>query len=225
MLAIMGCDNTETMPLYMHSALLIMRNKGVDAFNYRDFKRQINAENLNPMQKAMIKLRLDLLDTFLRPEAPDIQSYFYAGKLVLVDLTDPFLDGLTAAVLFDIVLGLFMQWQSVNGKIIVLGEAHKYLINSDAARLTQSISSIIRLQLHLATRIIIATEEPTVIPSHPPCSTLRLSSSATASPHRRGVHILHGTCLQVTTLRRHSGSKMSCFLRRDNAWCSPLRPS
>ena len=45
------------------------------------------------MQKAMIKLRLDLLDAFLRPEAQDIQSYFGAGKLVLVDLTDPFLDG------------------------------------------------------------------------------------------------------------------------------------
>ena len=45
------------------------------------------------MQKAMIKLRLDLLDAFIRPEAQDIQSHFCAGKLVLVDLTDPFLDG------------------------------------------------------------------------------------------------------------------------------------
>ena len=45
------------------------------------------------MQKAMIKLRLDLLDAFLRPEAQDIQSYFCAGNMVLVDLTDPFLDG------------------------------------------------------------------------------------------------------------------------------------
>jgi hypothetical protein len=149
------------------------------------------------MQKAMIKLRLNLLDAFLRPEAPDMRSYFCAGNLVLVDLTDPFLDGehsiitpihmllgtslfrlysgLTAAVLFDIVLGLFMQWRSVNGKIVgtsyrmyslriilicvvVLDEAHKYLINSDTARLTQSISSIIRLQRHLATRIIIVTQ-------------------------------------------------------------------
>lgn len=68
-----------------------------------------------------------------------------------------------------------MQWQSVNGKIVgtsyrmyslgiiltcivVLDEAHKYLINSDTARLTQSISSIIRLQRHLSTRVIIATQ-------------------------------------------------------------------
>ena len=109
--------------------------------------------------------------------------------------------GLTAGVLFDIVLGLFMQWQSANGKIVgmsyrkqyllriiltcvvVLDEAHKYLTNNDTARLTQSISSIIRLQRHLATRVIVATQvryhrsivtrsscslhvqEPTVIPS------------------------------------------------------------
>jgi len=41
----------------------------------------------------MIKLRLDLLDAFLRPETQDIQSYFRAGEMAIVDLTDPFLDG------------------------------------------------------------------------------------------------------------------------------------
>jgi hypothetical protein len=46
--------------------------------------------------------------------------------------------------------------------VVVLDEAHKYLINSDTARLTQSISSIIRLQRHLATRVIIATQVGTV---------------------------------------------------------------
>jgi hypothetical protein len=41
----------------------------------------------------MIKLRLDLLDAFIHLGAPEIESYFAAGGLVLVDLTDPFLDG------------------------------------------------------------------------------------------------------------------------------------
>ncbi|KAJ7080294.1 hypothetical protein C8R44DRAFT_70625 [Mycena epipterygia] len=164
MLALMGCDNIETMPLYMHTALLIIRNMGVDAFSYIEFKRKIGLESLNPMQKAMIKLRLDLLDAFIHPGVRNIESYFAAGGLVLVDLTDPFLDGLTATVLFDIVLGAFTQWQTVCGKLVVLDEAHKYLVNSDSARLTQSVSNIIRLQRHLATRVIIATQEPTVIP-------------------------------------------------------------
>ncbi|KAJ7479072.1 hypothetical protein FB451DRAFT_1350976 [Mycena latifolia] len=165
MLAIMGCDNLDTMPLYMHTALLIIRNMGVDAFSYLEFKRRIGLECLNGAQQAMIKLRLDLLDGFLRPGARNIESYFTPGGLVLVDLTDPFLDGLTAGVLFDIVLGVFTQWQTVCGKLVVLDEAHKYLVNSESTRLTQSISNIIRLQRHLATRVIIATQEPTVIPS------------------------------------------------------------
>jgi hypothetical protein len=57
-----------------------------------EFKRRLDLEHLNFTQRAMIKLRLDLLDAFLRPGAPDIEFYFTAGGLVLVDLTDPFLD-------------------------------------------------------------------------------------------------------------------------------------
>ncbi|KAJ7255110.1 hypothetical protein B0H12DRAFT_1323296 [Mycena haematopus] len=140
MLALMGCENSENL------------------------KRRVNLERLDGKQKAMIELRLNLLDAFLRPGARQIQSYFGAGDLVLVDLTDPFLDGLTAAVLFDIVLGTFTQWQTACGKLVVLDEAHKYLVNSESARLTQSVSNIIRLQRHLGTRVIIATQEPTVIP-------------------------------------------------------------
>ncbi|KAF7373139.1 p-loop containing nucleoside triphosphate hydrolase protein [Mycena sanguinolenta] len=164
MLALMGCDNLETMPLYMHTALMIIRNIGFDAFKYSEFKRRLDVERLDGKQKAMITLRLNLLDAFIQQGARQIQSYFSAGGLVLVDLTDPFLDGVTAGVLFDIVLGTFTQWQMVCGKLVVLDEAHKYLVNSNSARLTQSIGNIIRLQRHLGIRVIIATQEPTVVP-------------------------------------------------------------
>ena len=48
---------------------------------------------------------------------------------------------------------------------IVLDEAHKYLTNTDADRFNQSLCSIIRQQRHLATRVVISTQEPTVVPS------------------------------------------------------------
>ena len=87
-----------------------------------------------------------------------------------------------------------MQWESVNGKIVgtscrmyslrviltcfvVLDEAHKYLINSDTARLTQSISSIIRLQRHLATRVIIATQVGLTVPLWRVCYAYPMSRS------------------------------------------------
>ncbi|KAJ7875712.1 hypothetical protein B0H14DRAFT_3547029 [Mycena olivaceomarginata] len=150
MLAIMGCDNLESMPLYMHTVLMIIRSMGVDKSSYTGFKRRIGLEHLDAKQKAMVELRLKLLDAFIRPNAREIELYFTPGGLVLVDLTDPFLDGLTATVLFDVVLGTFTKWHTPCGKLVVfvpavLDEAHKYLVNSDSARLTQSISNIIRL--------------------------------------------------------------------------------
>jgi len=48
---------------------------------------------------------------------------------------------------------------------LVLDEAHKYLTNADADRFNQSVCSIIRQQRHLAARVIISTQEPTVVPS------------------------------------------------------------
>jgi hypothetical protein len=151
--------------------------------------------------------------------------------------------GPTAAVLFNIVLGSFMQWQSVNGKIvsvsyqmyslrviltciIVLNEAHKYLINSNTARLTQSILSIIRLQQHLATRIIIATQvghhhpivmcsprslhvqEPTVIPS----TVLDLASFIICHRFTSPSWCTHLARHMSAGDNTESGIKMSCFL-------------
>ncbi|KAK7035579.1 p-loop containing nucleoside triphosphate hydrolase protein [Favolaschia claudopus] len=165
MLAIMGCDNIEKMPLYMHTALLIIRRMGVERFSYQTFKRKLDEEKLDFKQKSMIELRLNLLDAFIKPGARKIDSYFSPGGIVLVDLTDPFLDGVTAALFFDIVLSTFTQWQTGCGKLIVLDEAHKYLTNDDSARLTQSLGNTIRLQRHLGVRIIIATQEPTVVPA------------------------------------------------------------
>jgi hypothetical protein len=47
----------------------------------------------------------------------------------------------------------------------VLDEAHKYLTNTDANQFTKKICSIIRQQRHLAARVIVSTQEPTVVPS------------------------------------------------------------
>jgi len=54
----------------------------------------------------MLQLRLDLIDSFLQLQAGSppsimIQSYFAVGDVVLIDLTDPFLDG----ELFSVVIG------------------------------------------------------------------------------------------------------------------------
>ncbi|KAH7104077.1 P-loop containing nucleoside triphosphate hydrolase protein [Auriculariales sp. MPI-PUGE-AT-0066] len=167
LLTLMGWsdDAAEHLPLYMHTILQIVREIGPEGFSYTEFKHRIAHERFNGTQLMMLRHRLRLLDGFVQSEARPIRSYFQAGEMVLVDLTDPFLNGLLASLLFDIVLSSFMGWNSPTGRIVVLDEAHKYLTNSESSRLNRSIATIIRQQRHLATRVIIATQEPTVVPA------------------------------------------------------------
>jgi hypothetical protein len=71
-----------------------------------------------------------------------------------------------ACTLFNICLSLFLEQKSPSiGRVVALDEAHKYMGDSaDAQTLTNSLLSSIRLQRHLALRVIISTQEPTVSP-------------------------------------------------------------
>ncbi|KAH7101548.1 P-loop containing nucleoside triphosphate hydrolase protein [Auriculariales sp. MPI-PUGE-AT-0066] len=166
LLALMGLsdDAMENLPLYMHTILQIVREIGPENFSYEEFKRRIKQEKFDPKQQMMLTQRLRLLDGFVQPLSRPIRSYFSPGDMIIVDLTDPFLNGEFASLLFDIVLSSFMGWNCPTGKIVVLDEAHKYLTNKNSSRLNRSIATIIRQQRHLATRVIVASQEPTVIP-------------------------------------------------------------
>jgi hypothetical protein len=50
--------------------------------------------------------------------------------------------------------------------LLVLDEAHKYLTDNGASsHLTESLLSLIRQQRHENMRVLISTQEPTVVPS------------------------------------------------------------
>ncbi|KIM21769.1 hypothetical protein M408DRAFT_29280 [Serendipita vermifera MAFF 305830] len=148
MLSMMGAENLENLPLYMQTLLSILREIGSDDFTYRAFQKRLKNPEFNRSQGAMLQLRLELLDSFLKGNGPDVTSFFKPGRLVIIDISDPFIESTTAAMLFNICLGLFIEWKSSTGKLI--GE---------------SLCSIIRQQRHLAARVIISTQEPTVVPS------------------------------------------------------------
>jgi hypothetical protein len=48
---------------------------------------------MDAKQKSMLGLRLGLLDSYLTEKNCDITCHFKEGQMVIVDLTDPFLDG------------------------------------------------------------------------------------------------------------------------------------
>jgi len=91
---------------------------------------------------------------------------FEPGSLTIVDLSCPFVDERAACAMFNICLALFLEERAHAGRIIALDEAHKFMTGTDSGNVfTESLLSVIRLQRHLAARVIIATQEPTISPS------------------------------------------------------------
>lgn len=69
----------------------------------------------------------------------------------------------TVCMLFDICLSLIEERRPSCGMVVALDEAHKYMTASlAAANFTQRLLGAIREQRHNGTRVIIATQEPTI---------------------------------------------------------------
>jgi hypothetical protein len=54
-----------------------------------------------------------------------VKDQFKAGRVTIIDLTDPFISASAASALFDIALSLYLEVNIPNGKLLVLDEAHK----------------------------------------------------------------------------------------------------
>jgi hypothetical protein len=107
-------------------------------FNYSSFRRQLQLQKFNPGQKAMLNLRLSLLDSCLEKGTPtnSVVNHFKEGQLTIIEyvrvsytrmstfayffsLSSPFMDGSSACGFFDIILGLFIEADvSASGKLV-----------------------------------------------------------------------------------------------------------
>ncbi|KAI9447790.1 hypothetical protein H4582DRAFT_25626 [Lactarius indigo] len=182
-LSLMAVNSSDNAPLYMQTVLSILRELG-DDYTYTAFMARIEEQkkDMNPAQKAGLKQRLDLLMTFTQPlaagkpkphsiaQARKISTVeeqrFASGRVTIVDLSDPFVDPAMAGAIFEICIRLFQRANVDTGKILVVDEAHKYL--SDASTptgLTRALLSLVRQQRHMSMRVIVSTQEPTVLPS------------------------------------------------------------
>lgn len=177
MMTLMAVDDvSERTPLYISSIRQLLRQMILDkpddpVFNYQDFLHRLDQLSLTKDQLAPLSLRLDLLKSVLvdTKGEPHLQTFYdeiwqpEAGSLTIVDLSDPFVTESDACTLFSIALKLFIGgWQSAP-RMVALDEAHKFLKSSiEAQKLTADLISIVRQQRHLGSRVIIATQEPTV---------------------------------------------------------------
>ncbi|KAE9967994.1 hypothetical protein EG327_011238 [Venturia inaequalis] len=180
MMTLMSVDlNSGHPPLYLEVLLkvlrdMVMESQGKPGLKYSDFKRRLAASGFSDAQSGPLKLRLQLLEAFMeqqpkpgapaKPKKTDVWQ-FEKGSLTIVDLSCPFVNANDACALFSICLSLFMEGRSTGGRIVALDEAHKFLTeSSEALKFTDQLTSIIAQQRHLATRVVIATQEPTLSP-------------------------------------------------------------
>ncbi|KAG8885147.1 hypothetical protein FRB97_001965 [Tulasnella sp. 331] len=167
-LSMMCVSTGKEPPLYVQVILSILREMG-DTFTYLGFQsvleeKKSNGE-FNLAQLAGIKQRMNLLETFLGSKRI-VAPRFANGQITIVDLTDPFIDPASACSIFEIVTRLFVRADVGTGKVLIVDEAHKYLtMGSGSTDLTRTLLSIVRQQRHLGMRMILSTQEPTVIPS------------------------------------------------------------
>ncbi|TFK43390.1 hypothetical protein BDQ12DRAFT_642878 [Crucibulum laeve] len=169
-LSMMAVGSSDSAPLYMQIILSILRTLG-ENYTYKAFMAQLELSKkiFNPAQLSGLEQRMSLLTSFLDPAPVASQKNclprFAPGQLTIIDLSDPFLDAASACGLFEIILRLFVRADVDTGKVLVVDEAHKYLSASrGSSGLTKSLLALIRQQRHLAMRVIISTQEPTVVP-------------------------------------------------------------
>ncbi|KAI4599519.1 hypothetical protein KJ359_001963 [Pestalotiopsis sp. 9143b] len=150
-----GSDST---PLYLEVVMNIVRQMAMEGpgFAYHEFRRRLAKVKWAAGQEVPLKLRLQLLDTFLAPSAltetsrpaqADMDIWAFApGSLTIVDLSDPFMASEDACSLFSICLSMFMEDRGTCGRVVAVDEAHKQFL------------------AQTGTRVIIATQEPTLSP-------------------------------------------------------------
>ncbi|KAF4499430.1 hypothetical protein FAGAP_4388 [Fusarium agapanthi] len=190
------------------------------AFDYKAFKTAISKKSLTEGQLLPLQQRLETLESFMVTEqtfakgsasrlkaqpkgkgntsTPGVEWDLLPGELTIVDLSCPCVTAETACSLFNICLSLFLEQEPTIGRIVALDEAHKYMKDSsDSQTLTESLLSVIRLQRHLGTRVVLSTQEPTVSPKLLDlCSTVivhRFTSPAwfaTLRRHLAGVYLV-----------------------------------
>ncbi|KAJ5418048.1 uncharacterized protein N7487_001598 [Penicillium crustosum] len=185
MKTLMGIGSKAEQPLYIEVVMKILRdmaiaNQGKSDFNYSTFKFLLQREQFVKGQLMPLTMRLEVLESFFEPGSvpgtnPNTPKHHVAddtwkfppGTLTIIDLSCPFVGQEDACALFNISVSLFLKNRHDTGRIIALDEAHKFMTSTsaEAADLTETLLSVVRQQRHLAARVLIATQEPTLAPA------------------------------------------------------------
>lgn len=165
-------------PLYINSIRQLLRDMDFEqqgnlksGFDYDEFTRRLAGMQLTDGAMAPLELRLQLLRSVLLAPVQEAETRTTyeeiwnpaSGTLTIIDLSDAFINASDACALFSICLSQFVAGWRQGPRIVALDEAHKFLkATAEAQKLTEDLIGIVREQRHRNSRVIVATQEPTV---------------------------------------------------------------
>jgi hypothetical protein len=158
---LMGVEGGEQ--LYVKAMSNVFRSlRG--SLTVKALRKAIDSSRLTPAQKDLAQTRIEFVENFVSDGA-GVARYVRPGRLLLVDVRDPWLEEENALALFMVLLRLASQATGANGelfnKVIVFDEAHKYMDNT---RLTKAMVETVREMRHKGTTVVLASQNPPSVP-------------------------------------------------------------
>lgn len=127
--------------------------------------KEVQKSSIPDEKKKLIEDRLNLAKEYINDDI-SLKNILRPGRLVIVDLRDEFIEKDDALKLFVVMLNIFSSVKEVQGqhfnKFIVFDEAHKYMDNKE---LSSTIATAIKEMRHKGVSIMIASQDPTGLPS------------------------------------------------------------
>jgi hypothetical protein len=114
--------------------------------------------------KQLALQRLELAAEYIDDEAR-VKSLVRAGRMIIVDLRDEFIEKDEALGLFVVLMQLFAEAQAEDGarfnKLVVFDEAHKYIESPD---LVDGLVESVREMRHKGMSVLVASQDPPSVP-------------------------------------------------------------
>ena len=141
---------------------------------YQEFVSSFE-EMLMSTQAGPLRQRFQLLSGFiyeaacnevLRDVGTDLAEVMSAGKMIVVDLTDPMMSPADANGVFQVLLETF-RFKHIDGagKLVAFDEAHRYMgLRGESDALAHTITDCARLMRHEGMRVLISTQSPKAMP-------------------------------------------------------------
>ena len=127
-------------------------------------KRELRSSSMSDSQKALAQARVEFVETFVA-DGSGVSDLVQPGRLLIVDVRDPWLEQENALALFMVMLRVCAQARTSDGrsfnKLIVFDEAHKYM---GSPNLTGAIVESVREMRHKGTTVVIASQDPPSLP-------------------------------------------------------------